>query len=166
MPTSTNIFTIRATPDAAVACDMTGASDTPEERVAEYGRLFAHALVARGRTRDGVVFTFATKPGVADWIVDLVRRESACCPFFAYTVEGRGAQIVWTTSTDVGPVGQAILDEFFAGPDRFDDGFAGLIARLAERDVNVVTDGPARFVLDESADDPCSARGTAAAETS
>jgi len=154
MTTSTNILTIAATSGAAIVCDLTDAHDTPEERLAEYGRLFAHALVARDRLETAVVFTFSAKPGVADWVVDLVRREAACCPFFAYTVEDSDAQVVWTTSTEVGPAGQAILDEFFAGPDRFDDGFAGLIARLAERDVNVVTDGPTRFVLADSANDP------------
>ena len=154
MAASTNILTIPATPDAAIVCDLTDAPDTPEERLAEYGRLFAHALVARDRLDTVVAFTFAAKPGVADWIVDLVRREAACCPFFAYTIDDRDTEIVWTTSTEVGPAGQAILDEFFAGPDRFDDGFAGLIDRLAERDVNIVTDGPSRFVLAESSNDP------------
>lgn len=154
MTTATNILTIDATPGAPIVCDITDAPDTPEERLAEYGRLFAHALVARDRLDTAVAFTFAAKPGVADWIVDLARREAACCPFFTYTVDDHDAEIVWTTSTDVGPPGQAILDEFYAGPDRFDDGFAGLIARLAERDVDVVADGPTRFVLAESTIDP------------
>ena len=122
-----------------------------ETLVCEYGRLFAHALVARERVGTAVVFTFVVKPGVGDWIVDLVRREAACCPFLSYEVDDRDGRIVWTTSTDVGPAGEAILDELFAGPDRFDDGFGGLLARLVEREVEVVADGPTRFVIADRA---------------
>jgi len=32
-----------------IMCDMTGAPDTPEQRVAEYGRLFAQYLLGRER---------------------------------------------------------------------------------------------------------------------
>lgn len=111
-------FLIRATPDAPIACDMTAAPDTPEERVAEYGRLFAHALLARDRTDDAVVFTFAAKPGVREWIADLVAREAACCPFFSFAIEHRDDQIVWRTGSDSGPAAQAFLDELYAGPNR------------------------------------------------
>jgi hypothetical protein len=93
-------FVVPATPNAPIACDMTAAPDTPEERVAEYGRLFAHALIARDRTDHAVVFTFAAKPGVREWIADLVAREAACCPFLSYAVEHRDDQIVWTWSTE------------------------------------------------------------------
>jgi len=37
-----------------IACDMTGAPDTPEERMAEYGRLLAAAYAGRERTGDGI----------------------------------------------------------------------------------------------------------------
>ena len=119
MSSPANSIVIPATPGAPVACDMTTAPDTPEERVAEYGRLFAHALVARERTDRGVVLTFAAKPGVQEWIVDLVAREAACCPFFSYGIEHRDGQIVWSMSTDAGPAAQAMLDELYAGPESF-----------------------------------------------
>lgn len=147
MTTSTNSFTLPALPGAAIACDVTDAPDTPEERLAEYGRLFAHALVARERRGTAVVFTLAAKPGVREWIADLLRREAACCPFLTYQVEDGGDEIVWTTSTGAGPAAEAVLDELFAGPERFDDGFSGLLARLAEREVKVVADGLTRFVI-------------------
>ncbi len=118
MSSPPNSIVIPATPDAPVACDMTAAPDTPEERVAEYGRLFAHALVARARTDRALVLTFAAKPGVQEWIVDLVAREAACCPFFSYGIEHRDGQIVWSMSSDAGPAAQAILDEFYALPVR------------------------------------------------
>lgn len=114
MSSPPNSFVIPASPDAPVACDMTTAPDTLEERVAEYGRLLAHALVARERTDRAVVLTFAAKPGVREWIVDLVAREAACCPFCSYGVQHRDGQIVWSTSTDAGPAAQAMLDELYA----------------------------------------------------
>ena len=56
---NTQVLLIEAKPGAPIACDMTGSGDTVEERFAEYGRLFAHALIDRQRTADAVVFTFA-----------------------------------------------------------------------------------------------------------
>ena len=41
-----------------IVCDMTDASDTAEERMAEYGRLFAQALTGRERTDQGVRLRF------------------------------------------------------------------------------------------------------------
>jgi hypothetical protein len=148
MSSPPNSFVIPATPDAPIACDMTAAPDTPDERVAEYGRLFVHALVARDRTDNAVVFTFAAKPGVREWIADLVAREAACCPFFSYFVEQRDDQIVWSTSTDAGPAAQTILDEFYAGPDHFTGGFDGLLARLADNGVDVTNPEPGRFTVE------------------
>lgn len=150
MSSPLNSFVIRATPDAPIACDMTGAPDTPEERVAEYGRLFAHALIARDRTDNGVVFTFAANPGVREWIADLVIREAACCAFFSFDVELRDDQIVWSTGSDAGPAAQAMLDELYAGPDRFTGGIEGLLARLVDRGVEVTTPEPGRFTVNES----------------
>ena len=145
---------IHATPDAPIACDMTAAPDTLEERLAEYGRLFAHALVARDRTDDALEFTFAAKPGVWEWIADLVAREAACCPFLSFEVERRDDRIVWRTHTDASPATldavQAMLDELdelYAGPDRF-DGFDGLRTRLADRGVDIVSPGPGRVTFE------------------
>jgi hypothetical protein len=148
MDSRLNSFVIHATPDAPIACDMTTASDTPDERLAEYGRLFAHALVARDRTDNAVAFTFAAKPGVPEWIADLVAREAACCPFFSYDVECRDDQIVWSTRADVGPAAQAILDEYYAAPDHLTAGFDGLVARLADNGVDVTNPEPGRFVVE------------------
>lgn len=86
---------IEETSGALIACNMSGAPDTPEERSAEYGRLFAHALVVRERTADAVEFCFAPKPGVAEWVSDLARREEACCPFCSYRVSSSEERVVW-----------------------------------------------------------------------
>src|SRR4051812_39649686 len=109
-----NPMIIRATPDAPVACDMSAAPDTPDERLAEYRRLFAHALVGRRRRPDAVVLTLAAKPGVHEWLTDLVHREAACCPFLSYEVERRDDSIVWTTRAAADASAQRILDELYA----------------------------------------------------
>jgi hypothetical protein len=147
--TNTQVLLIEARPDAPIACDMTGAGDTPEERFAEYGRLFAHALIDRQRTSDGVVFTFAAKPGVTDWVADLARREAACCPFSTYDVASDGARVVWRTSSQAAPMVQAFLDEFYGLPERIGDGLEGMFARLAERGLKITSPLPGRFAVEE-----------------
>jgi hypothetical protein len=149
LPT-TGSLVIAERPGAPIACDMRSASDTPDERIAEYGRLFAHALIERERTADAVELRFAAKPGVAQWIEDLVRREAACCPFFSYAVRVEGDRIIWRTSSAAGPAAQAMIDELHALPERFADGFEGLLGRLAGRGAAVTTTTPGVFALQDS----------------
>jgi hypothetical protein len=139
---------IRAAEGVPIACDMNGAPDTPDERLAEYGRLFAHALIDRQRSADAVEFTFTAKPGVAEWIFDLARRESACCPFFSYNVAVTQDRIVWRTSSQAGPEVQAFLDEFHALPEHLKDGLEGLFSRLRDRGVAITGRGDNRFEID------------------
>jgi hypothetical protein len=148
--TRTQVLSIAAKPDAPIACDMTAAGDSAEERFAEYGRLFAHALVDRQRTADGVVFQFAAKPGVTDWVADLARREAACCPFSTYDVTSDGTCVIWKTSSQAAPMVQAFLDEFYGLPDRIGEGLAGMFARLGERGLMVTSPAAGRFSVEES----------------
>jgi hypothetical protein len=108
------LLSITAHPDAPVACDMRTATDTLQERLAEYRRLFEHALVSRESTATETTFRFAARPGVADWVLDLVTREAECCPFLSYEVEQEGDQIVWTTSGGLGGSELAVFDELLA----------------------------------------------------
>src|SRR5215217_5034839 len=66
----------RTTP---IACDMTDAPDTPEERIAEYDRLFSRTFVGRERTPAGIRFRLRADDGVEAWVRDLAAREQACC---------------------------------------------------------------------------------------
>jgi hypothetical protein len=91
-----NLLHFPARPDAPVACDMSTAVDTPDERLREYERLFERALVRRERCADSVVLTL--RPDVRAWVDDLVRREAACCPFVDYRVETVGDAVIWTTT--------------------------------------------------------------------
>jgi hypothetical protein len=147
--TNTQVLLIEAKPHAPIACDMTGAGDTAEERFAEYGRLFAHALVDRQRTGDAVIFSFAAKPGVTEWVADLARREAACCPFSKYDVTSDGHRIVWKTSSVAAPMVQAFLDEFHGLPDRIGDGLEGMFARLAERGLTITSPAAGHYEVDE-----------------
>jgi hypothetical protein len=147
--TTTQVLLIEAKPDVPIACDMTGAGDTAEERIAEYGRLFAHALIDRRRTADAVVFTFAAKPGVAEWVADLARREAACCPFSTYDVTSDGQRIDWKTSSHAAPMVQAFLDEFHGLPETIGDGLEGMFARLAERGLTITSPAPGHYAVEE-----------------
>lgn len=129
----TNLLSITAHPDAAVACDMTSVEDTLAARVAEYRRLFEHALLGRESTDTSTTFQFAARPGVREWLLDLVRREAACCPFLSYEVELDGEQIVWTTSGGVGASEMAVLDEFLSGPVTPEADSAAIARQLTDR---------------------------------
>ena len=79
----TKLLSIAPQPDAPIACDMSGARDTLEDRLAEYRRLFEHALIGRESTETATTFRFAARPGVREWVCDLAKREAACCSFLA-----------------------------------------------------------------------------------
>jgi len=138
----TNLLSIQAAPEAPIACDMTAAEDTLPERLAEYRRLFDHALVQRESTESTTTFRLADGPGIRDWVLDLVRREAACCPFLSYEVALEDRHIVWTTSGGLGASEMAVMDEFFASADPANS--SSLLARqLEERGGIPVTDPPA-----------------------
>ncbi len=107
----TTVLHLPATPDAPIACDMSTARDTPDERLAEYGALFERALLRRERRADAVVFWFRGDAGTREHVDDLARREHACCAFLEYRVETIGDEVVWTTSSPVAGV-DVILDAF------------------------------------------------------
>jgi len=110
----TNLLSITAAPDTPIACDMTSADDTLVERLAEYRRLFDHALVDRTSTESSTTFRLADRPGVRDWVLDLVHREAICCPFLSYEVDLDGEQIVWRTD-GIGAADWAVLDDVLLG---------------------------------------------------
>jgi len=145
-----DVLSIEANPGAAIACNMTDARDTPQERLAEYGRLFAHAMVGRDRSGEAVEFRFASKPGVVEWVTDLVRREAACCPFFSYRLTAEEDCIVWRTSSGARPAAQIMLDEFHELPEHCADGIEGYFQRLEDRGVPIISPAPGQYRIDES----------------
>jgi hypothetical protein len=99
---------------APVACDMSTAEDTPDERVREYRELFERALLRHERGADSVALTFRADPGTREAVEDLARREAACCPFLDYRVETAGAELTWTIRGDERAEVAATLDAFHA----------------------------------------------------
>jgi hypothetical protein len=116
------IVDIPARPGAPIACDMSAARDTPEQRLDEYARLFANALVDRERRDGAVAFVLRDDPGIRAAVQDLAHREAACCPFLAYRVETIGERLVWTITNRVNgedrAAAEAMLGIFYALPDR------------------------------------------------
>jgi hypothetical protein len=125
--------------DAPVACDMTTATDTLTERLAEYRRLFEHALTSRESTATATTFRFAARPGVREWVCDLAKREAACCPFLAYEIDEQGEEIVWTTAGGLGASEMAILEEFLDGPESSTGSSDAIAQRLEDHGLHVIS---------------------------
>ena len=134
----TNALHLQALPATPIACDMSTAADTPDERVAEYGALFERALLRRERRADAVAFCFRADPGMREAIDDLARREAACCPFLDYRVETRGDEVIYTITSDGRTAVDGILDAIHDLPGHAGSDLASLLSRLAERGLNVV----------------------------
>ena len=138
----TNTLHLPARTDAPIACNMSTAQDTPEQRLRDYMHLFERVLLRRERRADSVVLTFRADPGTQDAVEDLARRESACCPFLDYRIDTAADAVVWTITNPVGgDDGAALgvyLDELHALPDHVGSDLAGLLERLAQRDVHVI----------------------------
>jgi hypothetical protein len=132
----TLVLHLPAQAGAPIACDMSSAVDTPEDRLASYGRLFEDALVGRRRDQLAVVFAFRRTAETLETVESLARREAACCPFLHHRIETAGDEVVWTiTSPVTGPERAAVdatLDAFYALPEHPGSDFAGLPDRLAE----------------------------------
>ena len=130
-----------------IVCDMTSAPDTGPERMSEYGRLFAQALVGRERTAEGIRFRFRAGDGVEAWVRDLAAREKACCPFFDSGINTVGDEVHWDATVIDDDIARAILDEFYALPDTVADGVEGLENRLGERGLEIMVN-PAGTVME------------------
>src|SRR3954452_18808931 len=104
-------------PTPPIACDMTGAPDTAAERVDEYGRLFAAALVGRERTTTGIRFRFRGDPRVEEWVRDLAARERTCCAFFTFAISRAGDEVHWDASVPDDDAARRILELLFLLPD-------------------------------------------------
>jgi hypothetical protein len=112
----TTVVHLPARPDAPIACDMSTATDTPDQRLVAYHRLFERALTGRRRRDDALVLRFHADARGA--VEELAHREAACCPFFDYRVETAGDEVVWSITNprtgDDRAAADAILDAFHA----------------------------------------------------
>jgi hypothetical protein len=121
---------------------MTDAPDTAEERMAEYGRLFAAAYTGRERTGEGIRWRFRADEGIEAWVRDLAARDEACCPFLAINVTVADGGVRWDAGLADGvddDIARTVLDDFYHLPDTIGDGLAGMEGRLNERGLAVST---------------------------
>jgi hypothetical protein len=132
------LLSIVPQPDAPIACDMTTATDSLAERLAEYRRLFEHALTSRESTSTATTFRFAARLGVREWVCDLAKREAACCPFLSYEIDEQGEEIVWTIAGGLGASEMAILEEFLDGPESIAGSSDAIAQRLADQGLHVI----------------------------
>lgn len=142
----TNELHLPAAAATQIACDLSTARDTPDERLAEYAQLFEDTLIRRDRTADAVVFVFRADPGTREHVDDLARREAECCPFLDYRVETVDEEVVYTITSPI--VGddrasvQLMLDAMHALPEHAGSGMSGLLERFAEQGVRVIQPSP------------------------
>ncbi|MBI2705591.1 MAG: hypothetical protein HYX32_09935 [Actinobacteria bacterium] len=122
-----------------IVCDMTDASDTTEERLAEYDRLFSTDLTGRERTDTGIRFRFRARDGLAEEIRDLAAREKACCAFFDFDIGEHDDEITWDATVVDDPIARQILDEYYALPDTLAGSTADLFERFARQGLEIVT---------------------------
>jgi hypothetical protein len=122
-----------------IACDMTGAPDTPEERMAEYDRLFAQTFAGRERTAEGIRFRLRADDGVEAWVRDLMAREKACCPFFDFTVTTVGDEVHWDAWVVDDDTARAVLDQFYDLPDTASGGSRAMASRLDDLGFEITT---------------------------
>jgi hypothetical protein len=112
---------------------MTGAHDTPDQRLADYARLFERALARRERRPDGVEFRFRASPEVRETVEDLAQREAACCPFLDYRIETTGDELAWVITNPLRGERRAtadvILDSFYRLPDQSAPRPSGVLGR-------------------------------------
>jgi hypothetical protein len=119
--------------DTPVVCDLTGATDTPEQRLDEYRRLFCQALISRERTGNQVRFRLRADDRVAEWVRDLVAREKACCAFFAFEITADGDEVVWDAAVIENDAALAVLDEFYALTENTGETVDDLRVRFADK---------------------------------
>ena len=138
----TDVLHIPAQLDAPIACDLTTAEDTAEERLADYQRQFERALLRRERREDSVVFAFRADGRTREALHDLARREAACCPFLDYRVEAIGDEVIWTTRNRLTGSDRDSVDVFlyvlYALPDHTGSDMNGFLGRLADAGVEMV----------------------------
>jgi len=77
-------------------------------RLAEFDALFASAVRSVERRGDDVRMRLAGEDGLTERVRDLTARETSCCSFFTFTVDGTDQDLILDIS--VPPARQEILD--------------------------------------------------------
>ena len=120
-------------PHVRLMCDLADATDTLDERVEVYRRLFAAAYVGRDRTVAGIRFRFRADEGVEATVRDLAGREAQCCAFFTSTITTAGGEVLWDAAVPDDDVARAVLDEWFDLPETLPADSSALRERFEAR---------------------------------
>jgi hypothetical protein len=124
-----------------IVCDMTTATDTEEERLAEYRQLFTEALIARERTAAGIRYRLRAAPGIEARVRDLAAREKACCAFFGFEISVADDEVRWDIAVPDNDMARAVLEELYSLPDTLVENFDDLRERFAQRGMDIVSEG-------------------------
>ena len=81
-------------------------------RLAEFDALFAKAVRAVERRGTDVRMHLGGDPGLVDQVRDLTARETSCCSFFTFTIDGSDEKL--SLDISVPPARQEILDALAA----------------------------------------------------
>lgn len=125
-------------PSIPVVCDMTTATDTTEERLADYRRLFGSALVGRERTADRIAFRFAADDGVEALVRDLAASEHDCCSFMFFDVTATHGEVRMAVTVVDDDTAHAVLDEYHRLPESLAGTDAEMFARFADLGLDVI----------------------------
>src|SRR5262249_16128705 len=119
--------------DTPVVCDLSAATQSPAERLAEYHQLFRRALLGRERNPDGIRFRLRAEDGVEAWVRDLAAREHACCAFMVFAVTALGDEVHLDVAVTDNDDARAVLEEFYDLPETVTEDPAVLADRYRER---------------------------------
>ncbi len=81
-------------------------------RLTEFDNLFATAVRSVERRGTDVRMHLAGGAGLADRVRDLTERETSCCSFFTFAIDGTDQDV--TLDISVPPARQAVLDALTA----------------------------------------------------
>lgn len=126
--------------DVPIVCDPRGASDTAEERVDTYRRLFADALIGRDRTETGVRLRFRADPGIEDRVRNLAALDKQCCDFFTFAITATDDEVAWDAEVVDNDIARSLLEEWFRLPDVVNETVPELLRRWVAAGGAFVTD--------------------------
>jgi hypothetical protein len=76
----------------------------------------ARRVVGREPTKDGVRLRFRPSPGLGEQLADLTSREKECCPFFDFSIQESGEELVLEVGAP--PEARPIVDRLFEHASR------------------------------------------------
>ncbi len=79
-----------------IACSLSSSERDRRER--DIADLMGRALIHRSRSADGLLLRFTKSPDTAAAVREMVRRENECCPFLAFSLDERPAELWLTVS--------------------------------------------------------------------